>query len=133
MWYFFPSIVLPLCDYLVMSSCVFIFFVLVSVSFFFFFLMIRRPPRSTRTDTLFPYTTLFRSHRLARQTCRGPKRESEPRPEHHNHGRATSVANANRSAANRGSSAQGGDHRSHHHAELPGCRSPGHPPSGAPE
>src|SRR3546814_13383912 len=30
----------------------------------FFFLMIRRPPRSTRTDTLFPYTTLFRS------TCR---------------------------------------------------------------
>src|SRR3546814_4015062 len=28
---------------------------------FFFFLMLRRPPRSTRTDTLFPYTTLFRS------------------------------------------------------------------------
>src|SRR3546814_770234 len=28
---------------------------------FFFFLMIRRPPRSTRTDTLFPYTTRFRS------------------------------------------------------------------------
>src|SRR3546814_7306974 len=27
----------------------------------YFFLMIRRPPRSTRTDTLFPYTTLFRS------------------------------------------------------------------------
>src|SRR3546814_13197616 len=30
-------------------------------TFIFFFLMIRRPPRSTRTDTLFPYTTLFRS------------------------------------------------------------------------
>src|SRR3546814_19226444 len=30
--------------------------------FFLVFLMIRRPPRSTRTDTLFPYTTLFRSH-----------------------------------------------------------------------
>src|SRR3546814_13894670 len=30
---------------------------------FCFFLMIRRPPRSTRTDTLFPYTTLFRSRR----------------------------------------------------------------------
>src|SRR3546814_19285616 len=29
-----------------------------------FFLMIRRPPRSTRTDTLFPYTTLFRSVRV---------------------------------------------------------------------
>src|SRR3546814_18879094 len=28
---------------------------------FLFFLMIRRPPRATRTDTLFPYTTLFRS------------------------------------------------------------------------
>src|SRR3546814_11873217 len=28
---------------------------------FFFFLMLRPPPRSTRTDTLFPYTTLFRS------------------------------------------------------------------------
>src|SRR3546814_11077257 len=27
----------------------------------FFFVMVRRPPRSTRTDTLFPYTTLFRS------------------------------------------------------------------------
>src|SRR3546814_6574770 len=32
--------------------------------------MIRRPPRSTRTDTLFPYTTLFRSRSLAfRQAC----------------------------------------------------------------
>src|SRR3546814_14448875 len=31
----------------------------------FFFLMIRRPPRSTRTDTLFPYTTLFRSALVA--------------------------------------------------------------------
>src|SRR3546814_246317 len=30
-----------------------------------FFLMIRLPPRSTRTDTLFPYTTLFRSNRRA--------------------------------------------------------------------
>src|SRR3546814_4955136 len=28
--------------------------------------MTRRPPRSTRTDTLFPYTTLFRSHRARR-------------------------------------------------------------------
>src|SRR3546814_3757232 len=30
-----------------------------------FFIMIRRPPRSTRTDTLFPYMTLFRSHEHA--------------------------------------------------------------------
>src|SRR3546814_1505383 len=41
--------------------------------------MIRRPPRSTRTDTLFPYTTLFRSSFLSRSrrriqlaTCSGP-------------------------------------------------------------
>src|SRR3546814_14477002 len=33
----------------------------VTIIFILFFLMIRRPPRSTRTDTLFPYTTLFRS------------------------------------------------------------------------
>src|SRR3546814_17731820 len=37
------------------------FFVLIFFLSFFFFLMIRRPPRSKRTDTLFPYTTLFRS------------------------------------------------------------------------
>src|SRR3546814_10958316 len=35
--------------------------------FFFVFLMLRRPPRSTRTDTLFPYTTLFRSSLLGSQ------------------------------------------------------------------
>src|SRR3546814_14663922 len=34
---------------------------LFSLLSYVFFLMIRRPPRSTRTDTLFPYTTLFRS------------------------------------------------------------------------
>src|SRR3546814_8969580 len=41
---------------------VFILYRLFPYSCLFFFLMIRRPPRSTRTDTLFPYTTLFRSH-----------------------------------------------------------------------
>src|SRR3546814_12355965 len=47
----------------------------------FFFLMIRRPPRSTRTDTLFPYTTLFRSRplqggarRLQRHPAEGARR-----------------------------------------------------------
>src|SRR3546814_13278260 len=34
----------------------------------FFLLMIRRPPRSTRTDTLFPYTTLFRSAQAQSQS-----------------------------------------------------------------
>src|SRR3546814_11781570 len=38
--------------------------------------MIRRPPRSTRTDTLFPYTTLFRSPRRAADRARGePRRD----------------------------------------------------------
>src|SRR3546814_14046986 len=36
----------------------------------FFFLMIRRPPRSTRTDTLFPDTTLFRSPSVVRRAGR---------------------------------------------------------------
>src|SRR3546814_19526685 len=39
--------------------------------FCLFFLMIRRPPRSTRTYTLVPYTTLFRSHAGRRQTVDG--------------------------------------------------------------
>src|SRR3546814_17139440 len=44
------------CDYhVVIYRKEFVFLML------FFFLIIRRPPRSTRTDTLFPYTTLFRS------------------------------------------------------------------------
>src|SRR3546814_16394287 len=38
-------------------------YICVLSSYLFFFLMIRQPPRSTRTDTLFPYTTLFRSRR----------------------------------------------------------------------
>src|SRR3546814_15009344 len=37
----------------------------------FFFLMIRRPPRSTRTDTLFPYTTLVRSLRRPQRGVAG--------------------------------------------------------------
>src|SRR3546814_10295382 len=37
--------------------------------------MIRRPPRSTRTDTLFPYTTLFRSHYLSRSASGGCTRD----------------------------------------------------------
>src|SRR3546814_14701503 len=41
-------------------------------SLFVFFLMIRRPPRSTRTDTLFPYTTLFRSAEI-RAAIRPPR------------------------------------------------------------
>src|SRR3546814_21090180 len=57
--------------------------------------MIRRPPRSTRTDTLFPYTTLFRSVRC-RRSCRLHRRHEyaaarlgaggEPADPHHRRG-----------------------------------------------
>src|SRR3546814_7629830 len=40
--------------------------------------MIRRPPRSTRTDTLFPYTTLFRSVQSRRESFR-PSTQDDPR------------------------------------------------------
>src|SRR3546814_4951292 len=50
--------------------------------YFFFFLMIRRPPRSTRTDTLFPYTTLFRSPPRRRghsiSACESPETKKAP-------------------------------------------------------
>src|SRR3546814_14612604 len=56
--FFSVTFILTLLCYLsLLLSCV--------STYLFFFLMIRRPPRSTRTDTLFPYTTLFRSLRLA--------------------------------------------------------------------
>src|SRR3546814_13734449 len=45
----------------VFSCVIFTYLFLMHTFSLFFFLMIRRPPRSTRTDTLFPYTTLFRS------------------------------------------------------------------------
>src|SRR3546814_13422524 len=48
---------------------------------FFFFLMIRRPPRSTRTDTLFPYTTLFRSDLDADAAVFSAFRRAAERPE----------------------------------------------------
>src|SRR3546814_5356814 len=43
--------------------------------------MIRRPPRSTRTDTLFPYTTLFRSRHQCRQIWCALDRGGQDRPE----------------------------------------------------
>src|SRR3546814_20451608 len=57
-------------------------FVLVICLFYsFFFLMIRRPPRSTRTDTLFPYTTLFRSG--ARAVREAPRPAAEGPADRH--------------------------------------------------
>src|SRR3546814_13668548 len=57
-------------------------YLLLSVHCCFFFLMIRRPPRSTRTDTLFPYTTLFRSPWLHSVACSRPRAVQMPRPRH---------------------------------------------------
>src|SRR3546814_15373462 len=59
-----------------------------SICFIFFFLMIRRPPRSTRTDTLFPYTTLFRSRTGTSASSRAANHPIHPQPMriqyHHN-------------------------------------------------
>src|SRR3546814_1388409 len=51
------------------------------VYFWLFFLMIRRPPRSTRTDTLFPYTTLFRSDAGRASVARRRNRRARRIPE----------------------------------------------------
>src|SRR3546814_4362661 len=74
--------------------------------------MIRRPPRSTRTDTLFPYTTLFRSgqyrHRAGRKyravLLRAERLEDRVRPEI-----------PRRDRARRDARGQGADHRSEEH------------------
>src|SRR3546814_7975418 len=57
--------------------------------------MIRRPPRSTRTDTLFPYTTLFRSPARGRARARG--RGDEDLREHAGRARAPRGARRGRS------------------------------------
>src|SRR3546814_16378877 len=62
-------------------SCLIIYCYCLCCSYFyflFFFLMIRRPPRSTRTDTLFPYTTLFRSHAALAHPCAAKRWNRHP-------------------------------------------------------
>src|SRR3546814_18842686 len=51
-----------------------------------FFFMIRRPPRSTRTDTLFPYTTLFRSPDCGRSVQRPARLHRATRTRCHRQG-----------------------------------------------
>src|SRR3546814_4519235 len=59
---------------------------------YLFFLMIRRPPRSTRTDTLFPYTTLFRSRISAiRKIASFLNSASSPPPSSANSGAVTNT------------------------------------------
>src|SRR3546814_11822558 len=68
------------------------------------FLMIRRPPRSTRTDTLFPYTTLFRSlgqGRADREDARRDRCDADQHSDagafaHHDRGHAREVAQERR-------------------------------------
>src|SRR3546814_14500171 len=60
--------------------CFGVYFVFRATALFVFFLMIRRPPRSTRTDTLFPYTTLFRSRRVQSRGIDGRDRPATRRP-----------------------------------------------------
>src|SRR3546814_19478038 len=62
----------------------------------FFFVMIRRPPRYTRTDTLFPYTTLFRSR------DRQGEAELQPRPLEYRGGRGQAPSCAGQARRGRG-------------------------------
>src|SRR3546814_833909 len=55
--------------YVYVTFCIFLCSNIFFIIFIFFFLMLRRPPRSTLTDPLFPYTTLFRA-RGSRHRCR---------------------------------------------------------------
>src|SRR3546814_7336647 len=80
-----------------------------SVAYFFFFLMIRRPPRSTRTDTLFPYTTLFRSALRGRGRGCAQRRARAPAA------RPRRLRGADRRAAGAGARPEGRPERSEEH------------------
>src|SRR3546814_10789801 len=87
--------------------------------FCFFFLMIRRPPRSTRTDTLFPYTTLFRSpeHRLVQAEIDDLSLAgSVARPQRHQH--ADGAVHPRHIVAERGRSRRLYDRSEEHTSEL---------------
>src|SRR3546814_5932337 len=86
-------------------------------SYDFFFLMIRRPPRSTRTDTLFPYTTLFRSHRSRIRPfspARVPLRAATARSRRQAPGHDQSTGNVQGNRAD----PRTGDPNRHHRREL---------------
>src|SRR3546814_9315451 len=79
----------------------------------FFFLMIRRPPRSTRTDTLFPYTTLFRS-------------SLGPAERRHNHTATRSTTQPRNGELTAGDETAAYRHRRLRHRRA-GCRRAAHP------
>src|SRR3546814_14029086 len=78
----------------------------------FFFVMIRRPPRSTRTDTLFPYTTLFRSKRAGLSRPAAPGRLADAR-RHHGVLPACCARSAGRVSGRTGGTARGGRSEEH--------------------
>src|SRR3546814_17552603 len=90
-------------------GCNYLYFLLVALHMLYlrvvFFLMIRRPPGSTRTDTLFPYSTLFRSPRPGRFSILPP---TVPSPEARDHA----------SGAGKPASAAGGRRSEEHTSEL---------------
>src|SRR3546814_2132849 len=80
--------------------------------------MIRRPPRSTRTDTLFPYTTLFRSERLDEHSRR---RKHQDQPEEQQRKRDEAPFGGRRSGKRifrRGDGHAGQDRSEEHTSEL---------------
>src|SRR3546814_15188963 len=118
---------------------------------FLFFLMIRRPPRSTRTDTLFPYTTLFRSsaqgallvsplcRRAAGSSGSGARRPDHPRPDREGRRRRAALLARNRDAGEcaalraagvRHRAGMGGRGRGTHFLEGEASRGPGWKPEG---
>src|SRR3546814_2105550 len=85
--------------------------------------MLRRPPRSTRTDTLFPYTTLFRSRRPDRPADGLAPDRAGPHPRTAGDFRRAEVSGAIRHAReSRGSSPA----QLHHRPFRPGVRSEEH-------
>src|SRR3546814_3310614 len=89
--------------------------------------MIRRPPRSTRTDTLFPDTTLFRSVRLRRRGLDGPDgaaqadRARQPRDlsrQRAGAGDGKGQSNRNRDRTRLGAARHAGERSEEHTSEL---------------
>src|SRR3546814_5022511 len=78
--------------------------------------MIRRPPRSTRTDTLFPYTTLFRSHRCDRREGIQVRADDRPLEEGRHGARGRTVDGG--CAVAPGAAADAGHRSEEHTSEL---------------
>src|SRR3546814_20223907 len=83
--------------------------------------MIRRPPRSTRTDTLFPYTTLFRSRQAGRPPAEGSAADAGPGEE--DGGEEDGGEEGSREEAHQGSGEEARNVQSLERGKRPGMRS----------